>query len=191
MAAHRGHLGPQDTAHRVLDATDFCSPTHTNQPIATNSHLFSTHRYQLTAASCTAAQQLSGYRRGVPVIGDDEAARQKTTVPVNIEHQIAVDRNAVVANVKVIAEDSSRQLQSRGSMGRRGRGAKAKSNSASRSLRAVTGMPTPSLRATGILTFMSNWTSANVESRYQMPPSSTRSPDAEYAPASQDRSSKL
>ena len=158
MAAHRGHLGPQDTAHRVLDATDFCSPTHTNQPIATNSHLFSTHRYQLTAASCTAAQQLSGCRRGVPVIGDDEAARQKTTVPVNIEHQIAVDRNAVVANAKVIAEDSSRQLQSRGSMGRRGRG--AKSNSASRSLRAVTGIPTPSLRATGILTFMSNWTSS-------------------------------
>jgi len=136
MAAHRGHLGPQDTAHRVLDATDFCSPTHTNQPIATNSHLFSTHRYELTAASCIAAQQLSGCRRGVPVIGDDEAARQKTTVPVNIEHQIAVDRNAVVANADVIADDSSRQLQSRGSMGRRGRG--AKSNSASRSLSSTT-----------------------------------------------------
>ena len=68
MAAHRGHLGPQDTAHRVLDATDFCSPTHTNQPIATNSHLFSTHRYQLKYAGkqqvSPGTQSASSARRG-------------------------------------------------------------------------------------------------------------------------------
>lgn len=71
--------------------------------------------HQRVEEPCSSQLRLSHFHPGDAglVIGDDEAARQKTTVPVNIEHQIAVDRNAVVANAKVIAEDSSRQLQSR------------------------------------------------------------------------------